>query len=123
MAADNGKELVLHVKPKAEDGAKECKVLLEAAQASGSPAVLGTLKDKHEGEWRGLAGDELLLLLLLLLLPVQPPAASPAARPAALGGRAPWRAMPTRPLPPARPRRQVLPRVERAAGGSRRDHR
>jgi hypothetical protein len=52
VAADNGKELVLHVKPKAEDGAKECKVLLEAAQAAGSPAVLGTLKDKHEGEWR-----------------------------------------------------------------------
>jgi hypothetical protein len=50
VAADIGKEMVLHVKPKSEDGAKECKALLEAAQASGSPAALGTLKDKHEGE-------------------------------------------------------------------------
>ncbi len=48
---DEGKELVLHIKPKSEDGSKECQALLDAVRSSSDAPVLGTLKDKHEGKF------------------------------------------------------------------------
>lgn len=51
VVSDEGKELVLHIKPKSEDGTKECQALLDAMRSSSDAPVLGTLKDKHEGKF------------------------------------------------------------------------
>ena len=50
--ATAGKALVLHIKPKAGDGAEQMQELLDLLQASSSSPVVGTLpKDKHTGKF------------------------------------------------------------------------